>query len=911
MKNLLHSISFFFALVFMQVYLFALPTPVSAIPGAMGSGTPAATPTDTPTPQLTDTPTTPATDTPTPFPTDTPSPTPTDTPSPLPTASPTTPATDTPTPVPTDTASPTPTDTPSPALTDTPTPQLTDTPTTPATDTPTPFPTDTPSPPPTDTPSPLPTASPTTPATDTPTPVPTDTASPTPTDTPSPAPTVSNVLWIPDRSGCQGDELDIPIGVFTEDVSIDSFGMVFDFDSTALTFISCDPGTLNPEWTLFDCNENEPGRVTTAGFSVDAAIEPGSFGTLAVLHFSVDCVECSENDEFNLTLTDLVDDIQDFRVENGIFHYRCSDTPTPSSTPTPSATPTRSPTTTPTETPTPTASNTPIPTSTGSAIPTPSATATVTPSPTATEFASATPTETPTYTATPSPTPGFSFIIPFWQHGWGEQTFFTFYNSPDSLSSVTMSFALFDTNGDYVDGIANIGIDPGRSVMPDTLGTWYDDSWWNIGYGIATVNYNEMPGESDSFSAWAAVYTSIGNAQPGFSVPIPGNPFPQISRTTKIRGSGTSAIPYWENRGVARTFYSFTNAPESAHPADVHIVWRNMDGDEIATVDFQLSPGGFQGVQTDPPLFPDENTCGSGEIRIDFGPEPSDRDEITVWSTVVGYFEDSQVGFPVPIASTDQSSRDRPRSISLDATLDVPFQQTGFGFNSEWTVYNSIRSETACQVRVGLYDLSGVQTDQSPVYYLSPNQTVRIDTADSWFTAGDGIGTARIQIHYTNEPTAQDELDIWSRIYSEHAPGGAYTGFTITVPQSPFRPIYAEPPEPQERTVLIPFWQEGWGLHTFWSISNSAESVHNALIQIHIRDHDGTDMHTLVATLPPGTAAFPDTSGSWYTFPDNVGIGDIRITFDGPGDPADKIRLWEAVYGPYQGFQIGYPVELR
>ena len=380
------------------------PTPVPTFTPVPDTPTPVPTFTpipDTPTPVPTftpipDTPTpvptfTPVPDTPTPAPTYTPVP---DTPTPVPTS---TPVPDTPTPVPTftpvpDTPTPVPTFTPIP---DTPTPAPTYTP---VPDTPTPVPTFTPVP---DTPTPIPTS---TPVPDTPTPVPTftpipDTPTPIPTNTPEPTATptssLNDLIWLTDVQGCTEDEVVVEVRMANAVTAVDAFLMTVLYDSTMLEYQSCQAGDLDPDWTMFDCFDPEPGKVNMAGFALTPnEILAGSDGVLVELTFVVTCTGCLQGDTSILVPTDLKDDIVNFDTDLGTFTFFCLSTPTPVPTNTPVPdTPTPVPTFTPVpDTPTPVPTFTPIPD-------TPTPVPTFTPVPD-------TPTPAPTYTPVPdTPTP--------------------------------------------------------------------------------------------------------------------------------------------------------------------------------------------------------------------------------------------------------------------------------------------------------------------------------------------------------------------------------------------------------------------------------------------------------------------------------------------------------------------------
>lgn len=228
---------------------------------------------------------------------------------------------------------------------------------------------------------------------DGPTPTPGDpTATPEPTATPTHG-TPEDYLMVADFAGCNDDTLVVPVMMANGSMAVDAVTFHVIYDSTMLTYVSCEAGDLDPGWTMFDCLENTAGDITIAGFALPPAeIAMGSEGTLVNLTFNVQCPTCSEGDMSAVELTEFRDDIETFTAMDGRFTYTCAG-PTP--------TPTEEPTSPPTNTPTPTL--TPIP-----PTPTPTLTPippTYTPTPTPTEpMPTATPTE-PMPTATPTEEP--------------------------------------------------------------------------------------------------------------------------------------------------------------------------------------------------------------------------------------------------------------------------------------------------------------------------------------------------------------------------------------------------------------------------------------------------------------------------------------------------------------------------
>ena len=87
-----------------------------------------------------------------------------------------------------------------------------------------------------------------------------------PTNTPTPPPADS--IWVENYSGCTDDVIEVMVMMSNDTVAVDAFTMHLAFDTSMLTYDSCVAGDLDPGWTLFDCNEADPGDVTIAGFSL-------------------------------------------------------------------------------------------------------------------------------------------------------------------------------------------------------------------------------------------------------------------------------------------------------------------------------------------------------------------------------------------------------------------------------------------------------------------------------------------------------------------------------------------------------------------------------------------------------------------------------------------------------------------
>jgi len=94
-------------------------------------------------------------------------------------------------------------------------------------------------------------------------------------------------------------------------------------------------------------------------------------------------------------------------------------------------------------------------------------------------------------------------------------------------------------------------------------------------------------------------------------------------------------------------------------------------------------------------------------------------------------------------------------------------------------------------------------------------------------------------------------------------------------------------------TVTFPYWQEGFGSKTFFSVSNVSETE-DAIVTINLMNTTGALLQSTVGTVAPGTAWLPDTSAAWFLPEQGLGFGNFVVT----GVTDDVVYLWGCVYGP-------------
>ncbi|MGB3976581.1 MAG: hypothetical protein WBM02_06800 [bacterium] len=105
-------------------------------------------------------------------------------------------------------------------------------------------------------------------------------------------------------------------------------------------------------------------------------------------------------------------------------------------------------------------------------------------------------------------------------------------------------------------------------------------------------------------------------------------------------------------------------------------------------------------------------------------------------------------------------------------------------------------------------------------------------------------------------------------------------------------------------TVYFPCWQHGWGLQTFFSVSNaSPDPAENAVVTINLCDEAGSILATTTGTVAPGTCWLPDTEQTWYTAGDGIGFGHFIVN----PMSEDCVYLWGCIYTNLTAAKAGMP----
>ena len=110
-------------------------------------------------------------------------------------------------------------------------------------------------------------------------------------------------------------------------------------------------------------------------------------------------------------------------------------------------------------------------------------------------------------------------IVPFplWQHGWAIMSFWSVSNNAAS-GSATVTINLLKANGTLWFSTTGTVV-AGQAWQPSTA-----EAWYTAGNGVGFGNYT-IVSTTDSVYLWGAVYASLSNMQPGYTVILPQNPY--------------------------------------------------------------------------------------------------------------------------------------------------------------------------------------------------------------------------------------------------------------------------------------------------------------------------------------------------------------------------------------------------
>ena len=127
-------------------------------------------------------------------------------------------------------------------------------------------------------------------------------------------------LWAADLHGLVGTSKSVDIEIHGNAAPISAFGFKILYDVRHLQFVRIEKGDLTLPWVQVNGSENEPGVVTVGGFHTEA-IPTGSNGVLVRAEFMIVCETCTECDQSQIALTELIDDLIGMNACYGVFTY--------------------------------------------------------------------------------------------------------------------------------------------------------------------------------------------------------------------------------------------------------------------------------------------------------------------------------------------------------------------------------------------------------------------------------------------------------------------------------------------------------------------------------------------------------------------------------------------------------------
>jgi len=116
------------------------------------------------------------------------------------------------------------------------------------------------------------------------------------------------------------------------------------------------------------------------------------------------------------------------------------------------------------------------------------------------------------------------------------------------------------------------------------------------------------------------------------------------------------------------------------------------------------------------------------------------------------------------------------------------------------------------------------------------------------------------------------------------------------------------------RTVLIPYWQAGWGVQNLFSFYNycpgqESRTALDAVLDLY--DETGLVDSVSCAELAGGEMIHLKTTDQWYTGGQTWGAAVARLTYAEPPAADDLLAVWSLAYaetdGPMSGFGINLP----
>ncbi len=143
---------------------------------------------------------------------------------------------------------------------------------------------------------------------------------------------------VEDASGLQGQMIEVEV-LFTDlPGAVNDFGFDVHYPTNMLSYSHCLPGTLTSGWSgpnsMLDCYEPSTGLIRVGAYN-PTPIFIGTSGSVIKLYFTVDCPGCTDGQIGYMTLDRLVDDVDGWGAQYGIFTFLLVPPPTPTPLPVP------------------------------------------------------------------------------------------------------------------------------------------------------------------------------------------------------------------------------------------------------------------------------------------------------------------------------------------------------------------------------------------------------------------------------------------------------------------------------------------------------------------------------------------------------------------------------------------------
>lgn len=143
---------------------------------------------------------------------------------------------------------------------------------------------------------------------------------------------------VEDSTGVQAEVIEVEVDFTDLPGTVDDFGFQVHYPTAMLEYSHFAPGSLTSGWIgpngVLDCYEDSAGLLKVGAYNPDP-IYLGTSGSVIKLYFTVNCPGCIEGQTGDLILDHLVDDVDGWGAQSGIFTFITVHPPTPTPPPLP------------------------------------------------------------------------------------------------------------------------------------------------------------------------------------------------------------------------------------------------------------------------------------------------------------------------------------------------------------------------------------------------------------------------------------------------------------------------------------------------------------------------------------------------------------------------------------------------